>query len=77
MILTFYIGGTFMLFGTFGNDIVKVIPILINQNNLEEDGQSYINEQLGDAKNYLDIYINGNGSLIELLNIDDNLINSF
>ena len=77
MILIFYIGSTFILFGTFGNDIVKVIPILINQNNLEGNGESYINEQLGDAKNYLDIYINGNGSLIELLNIDDNLINSF
>ena len=77
MIISFFIGSILLLFGAFGNDMVNAISVIIEKDNNGESGESLINEQLGESKKYLDICISGNGSLIDLLNIKENQINSF
>ena len=77
MFSTFMIGFSFDFFGTIGNDVMSVISFIVSKDNLGEGKDNVIINQLGEAKDYLDIWINGNGSIIDLLNIDTSQLNSF
>ena len=48
---------------------MSIISFIVSSDNLGEGKENIIVDQLGDAKDYLDICINGNGSIIDLLNI--------
>ena len=77
MFITFLIGFLFGFIGTIGNDVMSIISFIVSTDNIGEGKENIIVDQLGDAKDYLDICINGNGSIIDLLNIDTSQINSF
>ena len=77
MFITFILGFLFAFIGTIGNDAMSVISFIISKDNLGQGKDNIIVDQLGDAKVYLDICINGNGSIIDLLNIDTSQLNSF
>ena len=77
MFVTFIMGFLFGFIGTIGNDVMSVISFIISTDNLGEGKENIIVDQLGDAKDYLDICINGNGSIIDLLNIDTSQMDSF
>ena len=77
MFITFIIGFLFGFIGTIGNDVMSVISFIISTDNLGEGKENIIVDQLGEAKDYLDICINGNGSIIDLLNIDMSQLDSF
>ena len=62
--------------GKLGNDIIIALSIILDKNNFEENGIEIFNH-LGEAKDYLNVYINGNGSITDLLNINDIQINLF
>ena len=72
MIISFILGFIFILFGVIGNDIVSVISFIIS----EEGEDNIIYDKLGEAKDYLNICINGNGRIMDLLNINQNQNNS-
>ena len=77
MFITFLIGFLFAFIGTIGNDIMSVISFIVSTDNIGQGKENIIVDQLGEAKDYLDICINGNGSIIDLLNIDMNQLDSF
>ena len=77
MFITFLIGFLFAFIGTIGNDVMSVVSFIVSKDNLGKDGENIIVDQLGEAKDYLDICINGNGSIIDLLNIDTSQLDSF
>ena len=77
MFITFLMGFLFGFIGTIGNDVMSVISFIISTDNLGEGKENIIVDQLGEAKDYLDICINGNGSIIDLLNIDTSQMDSF
>ena len=72
-----YIGFIFGLIGTIGNDVMSVISFIVSEDNLGEGKDNIIVDKFGEAKDYLNICINGNGSIIDLLNIDTSQMNSF
>ena len=75
MILSFIIGSFFIFIGSFGNDIVDAISVITKEENLKNDDENPIANWLEDASQYLNIYINGNGSISTLFE-NDNPINS-
>ena len=77
MILSFFIGFIFIFVGTVGNDITSAISIIVSEENFGEGIENIIFDQLGKAKDYLYICINGNGSIIDLLNIDISQLDAF
>ena len=80
MFITFMIGFVFAFIGTIGNDVMSVISFIVSKDNLGEGKDNFIIDQIGPleiAKDFLDICINGNGSIIDLLNIDTSQLNSF
>ena len=70
-------GFLFGFIGTIGNDVMSIISFIVSSDNLGEGKENIIVDQLGEAKDYLDICINGNGSIIDLLNIDTSQMDSF
>jgi hypothetical protein len=56
---------------------MSIISFIVSSDNLGEGKENIIVDQLGEAKDYLDICINGNGSIIDLLNIDTSQMDSF
>ena len=77
MFITFMLGFLFAFIGTIGNDVMSVVSFIVSEDNLGEGKGNIIVDQLGEAKDYLNICINGNGSIIDLLNIDMSQLNSF
>ena len=77
MFITFIMGFLFGFIGTIGNDVMSIISFIVSSDNLGEGKENIIVDQLGEAKDYLDICINGNGSIIDLLNIDTSQMDSF
>ena len=77
MFMTFILGFLFAFIGTIGNDVMSVISFIVSKENLGQGKDNIIVDQLGEAKDYLDICINGNGSIIDLLNIDTSQLDSF
>ncbi len=75
MILSFIIGSFFIFIGSFGNDIVDAISVITKEENLKNDEENPLANWLEDANQYLNIYINGNGSISTLFE-NDNPINS-
>ena len=76
IILIFILGILLSFFGTLGNDIVSVVSFIISEENLGEEGENLIVDQLGEAKKYLNVCINGDGRIYDLLNINNNQNNS-
>ena len=76
LIITFILGILLTFVGTLGNDIVSVVSFIISEDNLGEEGENLIVDQLGEAKNYLNVCINGDGRIYDLLNINNNQNNS-
>jgi hypothetical protein len=62
--------------GRLGNDIIIALSVVLDKDNFGEKEYG-IFDHLGEAKDYLNVYINGNGSIDNLLNINDNQINLF
>lgn len=65
-----------MFMGSLGNDIIVALSVVLDKDNFGEKEYG-IFDHLGEAKDYLNKYINGNGSIVNLLNINDNQINLF
>ena len=76
LIFSFFLGSILIFMGKLGNDIIIALSIILDKNNFEENGIEIFNH-LGEAKDYLNVYINGNGSITDLLNINDIQINLF
>ena len=76
MIISFILGFLFEFMGTIGNDIVSVVSFIISEDNLGEDKENFIVDKLGEAKDYLDICINGDGKIANLISINSNQNNS-
>ena len=76
MIISFLLGNFFIFMGSLGNDIIIALSVVLDKDNFGEKEYG-IFDHLGEAKDYLNVYINGNGSIDNLLNINDNQINLF
>jgi hypothetical protein len=76
MIISFLLGNFLIFMGSLGNDIITALSIVLDQDNFGDNGYK-IFDHLGEVKDYLNIYINGNGNISKLLNINDNQINLF
>ena len=75
MIITLLIGAIIGLIGRIGGDMMSVLSFVMSQENFEDENPVIIN-QMGDALQYLNCCINGDGDIAALLNISDS-INSF
>ena len=76
MIISFLLGNFLIFIGSLGNDIIIALSIVLDKENFGEKEYGMF-DHLGEAKDYLNIYINGNGCIDNLLNINDNQINLF
>ena len=74
MIISFLLGNFFIFMGNLGNDIIIALSVVLDQDNFGGNGYNMF-DHLGEAKDYLNIFINRNGSIDNLLNINDNQIN--
>ena len=75
--VTFMVGFIFSLVGTLGYDVMSVISYVLSEDNLGEDGEGILVDKLGDSKKYLDTCINGDGKILNLLDIDTSQLDSF
>ena len=75
MIITLLVGAIIGLIGRIGGDMMSVLSFVMSQENFEDENPVIIN-QMGDALQYLNCCINGDGDIAALLNISDS-INSF
>ena len=76
MIFSFLLGNFLMFIGDIGNDFIISYSIILDKNNFG-DSRNKIFDHLGNAKDYLNAYINGNEDLFNLLNISSNQTSSF
>ena len=67
MIFTFIIGTLLSLFGSIGKDLFTVASFLISDENLSKGEDALL---VGSAEKYIDICLNGNGSLSSVLDLD-------
>jgi len=75
MIITLLIGAIVGLIGRIGGDMMSVLSFIMSQDNFNDQNPVILNK-LGDALQYLNCCINGDGDIASLLNISDS-INSF
>ena len=74
--IVFMLGFIFSLIGTIGYDTMSVISYVLSKENMEDENGVLVNE-LGDSKKYLDKCINGDGKILDLLEIDTDQLDSF
>ena len=75
--VTFMVGFIFSLVGTLGYDVMSVVSYVLSTDNLGENGEGILVDKLGDSKKYLDTCINGDGKILNLLDIDTSQLDSF
>ena len=75
--VTFMVGFIFSLVGTLGYDVMSVVSYVLSKDNLGENGEGILVDKLGDSKKYLDTCINGDGKILNLLDIDTSQLDSF
>ena len=75
MIITLLIGAIVGIIGRIGGDMMSVLSFIMSEDNFNDRNPVILNK-LGDALQYLNCCINGDGDIASLLNISDS-INSF
>ena len=65
MIISFMVGFIFSFIGTLGNDMVSIISFIVSKDNIGVGVENIMVEPLGEAKDYLDICVNGDGNIIK------------
>ena len=64
MIIVFIVGSLFSLIGTIGGDTMSLFSYLVSEDNLGDGKETIL---LGDAKDYVNICINGDGKIEDTL----------
>ena len=75
--VAFMVGFIFSFVGTLGYDVMSVVSYVLSKDNLGENGEGLLVDKLGDSKKYLDTCINGDGKILNLLDIDTSQLDSF
>ena len=72
MIVTFLVGSILALLGRIGGDMMSVISYVVSIDNFKSENPVLLNK-LGEANQYLNVCLNGDGDIAAELNISDSI----
>ena len=73
MILSFIIGGLIALVGRIGGDMMSLVTFIISEDNFNDNKTALLIGEIGEAKNYIQVCIHGDGDIAGQLGLGNSL----